>query len=221
MKKLLNVLLVSFLMALGHTATSNAEMGFNVGLSGNNSAFYGEGTETLEGDATATATREAGAFTANYLSAFIELDTGSVVLGVDYVPSDIDTPTNTNLQNGRTDSKGQKTNTVKATFQDLITAYAMVRAPYGLYAKVGYSMVDIITKENLGTGGSYNDVDTEGYTAGFGWEKEMDGGVLFRVEAMAAAYDDVQATSTSASTKSVEVNDMMSATARISIAKSF
>ena len=49
----------------------------------------------------------------------------------------------------------------------------------------------------------------------------MDGGVLFRVEAMAAAYDDVQATSTSASTKSGEVNDMMRATARISIAKSF
>ena len=204
-------------MATGLVTKSNS-MEFTVGASGNYSGFYGVGSENLGGDTTS----EAGAFTDSYPSVFIEIDTGQVAFGLDYVPSDISTPRNTNLQTGRTDSKGQKTNTVKAAFSDLMTFYGVARLPvYGLYIKAGYSMVDVKTQESLGTGGSYGDVDTEGYTLGFGVEHQADNGIKVRAEVMAAAYDDVSAISTAASTKKVDIDDMMGATARLSIAKTF
>ena len=68
--------------------------------------------------------------------------------------------------------------------------------------------------------------NTTGITAGIGYQHEMDNGLSIRIEATAADYDDVSASSSNRDSgesvaKKVEFSDMMSARGTISIVKSF
>ena len=67
----------SFLMAMGLVNSSSATIleGLSIGVSASHGAFYGEGTEDEELQDTGTSdTTEAGAFTADFQSIFIEYD---------------------------------------------------------------------------------------------------------------------------------------------------
>ena len=87
-------------------------------------------------------------------------------------------------------------------------------------------MVDL---EGITTGitSSYKDTDTTFVTVGFGYQYDTGAnGVFVRAEVAAASYDDVSVTSTTASTAGgdknvVELTDMLSANAKISVGKSF
>ena len=127
---------------------------------------------------------------------------------------DITTPENANIQ-------GSLTNTVKATFENHTTAYIALPVWGGLYVKAGGIYVDIKTQESLQTGGSYGNVDTTGYTAGLGFENEIQNGVSIRGEIMGSMYEDVSATNANTTDISIKVTDMMGASARFSIVKTF
>ncbi len=82
-------------------------------------------------------------------------------------------------------------------------------------------MVDVATQESLGTGSTYNDVDTTGYTVGLGYQYKADNGVFARLEVSVAEYDNITAASTADSSKEITVSDMYGAVGSFKIGKSF
>ncbi len=225
MKKLISSIIFALLVSF--PALSE----ISVGLSANYSGFYGEGTETeTNNDGGITKTQSAGAFEDNYPTVFAEYDAGSIIVGLSYAHEGIETPTNTNVQSSLNGDKTSKTNTVKAEFTNILTAYAIVPTPlFGLYVKGGYIQADIASLEVLGTGGSYPNADTTGIVAGFGIEKGF-GNMFVRAEVLGAMYDDIEVenankqkltASTETTAKKVKVEEMMSANATISVGYSF
>jgi hypothetical protein len=97
----------------------------------------------------------------------------------------------------------------------------MAQSEMGIYARLGFSSVDINTQETLGTGGSYNNVNTDGGTVAFGYQKTNDGGIFVRAEVAGTVWDDVSASNTTDSTKIIKISDMMSGGASIKIGKIF
>lgn len=211
------VLAICFLSFAG-IQTASAVEGLSIGAAMNYSGFMARGKETAtsSGNNIKTITEEDGAFDADYTSVFVEYAITDIVsLGLERNIDDITTPTNTNVRPDGT------SNTVKATFKDHTTLYANINMPFGTYLKLGYSMVDIATQEALGTGGSYKDVDTNGYTVGLGYQYNAANGLFIRTELSAAEYDDVRANGVVEADKEVSVTDMYGASASLKIGKSF
>ena len=216
-KSILSLIFSVLLATMGFTTSSNAigleglGIGFSVGTAG----YYAVGEEVTDNVETGVDnTKQSGAFQNDVGSIFIEYTAGPVTFGVDYHLEDITTPENTNIQ-------GATTNTVKATFENHTTAYIALPVWGGLYVKAGGIYVDIKTQENLGTGGDYGDTDTTGITAGFGYQHEVQDGFSLRFEALAARYEDVDATNSKNTTTSVKIRDMMGASGRVSLLKTF
>ena len=148
--------------------------------------------------------------------------TDIVSLGLERIADDISTPENLNVQQSGSGENGSGlNNTVKATFKDHTTLYANVNMPFGTYLKLGYHMVDVQTRESLGTGSKYGDVDTTGISVGLGYQYTANNGLFVRAEVTASEYDDVNATSTVDTSKEVEVTEMYGATGSVKIGKSF
>ena len=214
-------------MAMGLVNSSSATIleGLSIGVSASHGGFYGEGTEDEEVQDTGTDdTTEAGAFTADFQSIFVEYNLGPISLGIDYM-NEIETPKNTNIQ-------GATTNTVSGEFENHITAYAIVPVTFlgGLYLKAGVISVDVNSVENLGTGGQYGNTDTTGITAGLGWNHEALDGIHIRAELTAMQYEDISATNTGTNpdrlttddvATKVTISEMMGARASISLVKTF
>ena len=211
-------IIISLLLALGLATSSYAVSleGLSVGVAGSHAGFYAVGTENTDNDPTGVDdTTEAGAFTANHVSVFAEYSLGPISIGLDYIPQQIETPKNTNIQ-------GAITNTVKGEFENHTTLYGLIPLPLGgLYLKAGVVYVDLISVETLNTGGKYGDTDTTGAMGGIGYSIEAADGVNIRAEVTAVEYDGVSMSNSADGTKSVSLSDMMSAFGTISIVKSF
>tara|TARA_B100001996_G_C18462436_1_gene516642 strand:+ start:60 stop:728 length:669 start_codon:yes stop_codon:yes gene_type:complete len=222
MKKVLLILVASVFSF----STAMAEIMFTAGVSMNQSVFAAEGKERnydYTGSLQKT-TVEYGAFdTDKYASMFVEIGNGTVGVGFSYVPGELETPENVNTQvqitNGTsTDEK------VKASFESLTTLYLIGRLPvWGLYAKAGISQVDVDITETHASA-NYQDTDTDGFTIGFGIEKDV-GGLSVRAEIMGHDFDDVNANNGKAvgvaDANVIDVSEMIGATATISLLKNF
>ena len=225
LRKKIAILALSFVSFLGVQSASAME-GFSVGVAFNQTAFMGTGKETMTGsggDTTkAKVTEEEGAFEDTVESFFAEYAANDVLsIGVERFFDSVKTPENKNIQQTKTTGAGNISNTVKASFEDHTTIYANINLPYNAYVKVGYVMVDVATQESLATGSKYGDVNTKGYTVGLGYQFDAPNGVFIRGEVSATAYDDVNATSTTDSSKKVQVNNMYGAIGALKIGKSF
>ena len=217
MRKSILSLIFSVLMATGLITSSNAISleGLGIGFSVGTAGYYAVGEEQDDNNPGGVDdTKQAGAFQNDIGSIFVEYTAGPVTFGVDYHLEDITTPENTNIQ-------GATTNTVKATFENLTTAYIAMPVWGGLYVKAGAIYVDIKTQEKLGTGGEYGNTDTTGITAGIGFQHEVQDGFSVRGELLGSQYDDVKVTNAKNTTTSVQITDMMGASAKISLVKTF
>lgn len=198
----------------------------SVGISASTAVFAATGTETKVEDQNGAAgtldkTSEYGAFQDDFASIFVEIAGSDVVsIGLDYVPEAIETPENKNIQGSE---NTETENKVSADFEDLLTLYAKINVPLGgLYMKVGYSQVDVITKETMASGRGYKNVSTDGPMAGIGYEVSGDGGVSVRAEITGYQFDDVSADNGATTRKNtIEVSDMIGARGTISLVKSF
>lgn len=222
-KTKLKILAIVFMSFFGIQSVSAIE-GLSIGLGYNYSGFMGTGTETKTGSGASTSLKDVtvkdGAFTAEVASIFAEYAITDVfTIGVDMVAEDMDTPTNTNIQDNNIDAG--ITNNVSATFENHTTIYANINMPFSTYVKVGYNMVDVLTNESLGTGGKYGNTDTTGYTIGLGYNYKTPSGVFLRAELSGSEYEDVNATNSVDTTKQVTVSDMYGATAAIKIGYTF
>jgi len=214
--------LFGVLLTLG-LSTSAFSQGLNIGVQLNMMGFYGVGEEKPSNNAGNKDRKEAGAFTDEVFSVFAEYDAGPVSIGIGYIPETIASPENTNVQHTSDTNSTNLTNNAKVDINDIMTIYALVDIPLGgAYAKLGYREATVETKESLGTGGSYNDVDVEGmsFALGYNFDTGADG-FSVRLEAEAAQYDDVEATNNADTSTKIKVTDLMSASASISLVKSF
>ena len=217
MKKKILSLIFSVLLATGFTTSSSASVieGLGIGVSLGTAGYYGVGTESSDNDPGGVDdTKQAGAMQADWQSVFVEYGLGPIKIGVDYHFDTIESPQNTNIQ-------GATTNTVQVEFENHTTGYILLPIWGMLYAKAGVIYVDIATKESLATGGAYGDVDTTGALFGLGLNHDLDNGLSIRAEATAQQYEDVSATNSNNTTIKVDVTDMMGATARVSLVKTF
>jgi len=214
--------LFGVLLTLG-LSTAAFSQGLNIGVQLNMMGFYGVGEEKPSNNAGNKDRKEAGAFTDEVFSVFAEYDAGPVSIGIGYIPETIASPENTNVQHTSDTNSTNLTNNAKVDINDIMTIYALVDIPLGgAYAKLGYREATVETKESLGTGGSYNDVDVEGmsFALGYNFDTGADG-FSVRLEAEAAQYDDVEATNNADTSTKIKVTDLMSASASISLVKSF
>jgi len=206
----------------GEYYTSDAG-GVSIGLQGHTMGFYGVGEEIPSNNAGNKDRKEAGAFSAEVFSVFAEYDAGPVSFGIGYIPETIASPENTNIQRDSSALDTDITNTAKVDINDIITVYALVDIPLGnSYVKLGWREATVETKESLGTGGSYNDVDVQGYSVALGYMFDTGShGLSVRLEVEGAQYDDVEATNNADTSTKIKVSDLMSASGSISLVKTF
>ena len=124
-----------------------AEIGLNVGLSGNLAVFHATGQENENGEiASEDATGVAG-----YGSIFVEKTLGDrLLIGIDYVPTALESETSETVVEDITNSltSTNQTNKVQVDFEDLTTLYLGLNVTENLYVKAGMVQVDVITNES-------------------------------------------------------------------------
>jgi hypothetical protein len=219
MKKTITTILFSFLMIVN----SSAEIGVNIGLSGQMGLFSATAKEVDTGPTTTETNQDTEIAAVAYGSIFIEKTLGDrLAIGIDYVPSALesDTVESIKLDKTTTDTRSSKENKLKVDFKDLTTYYISLNLTENLYAKAGITNVDVITKENLGTGGSYGDTDLDGTTFGIGYNKQFDNNMFVRVEGNYMSFDGASVTSSNSDNK-VTLKSLDGVTGKISLGKTF
>ena len=225
--------LIATAVLLGSISLANAEQ-FRVGISVMGAGFEADGAkEIFSGDHSSNTTstkvtkdsasekeNAEGAFALG--SVFAEFQANDEIsLGVSYVPHSSDSEETENIQNMGTSFTAQATNKVKVSFEDLVTVYALANLNENFFLKAGYMQVDLITEENLGTGGAYGNDTLDGYTIGLGYNMDLADGMFVRAEAAYMEIDGTTLTNTNDSTKSVSADGITGYGAAVSVGKSF
>jgi hypothetical protein len=224
------IILTLFLGLLMFTTKASAELGINVGISGQLGLYAATATEFDEGTHGTTSgpdetNKESEFLALGYGSVFIEKTLGQYLLvGIDYVPSALETETNESLRNDKTTDEAtftQATNKVQVDFEDLTTYYIGLNlGDSGAYVKAGIVTVDVITNESLGTGSTYGNTDLDGTLIGLGYNRDFDNGMFVRAEGAYTEFDGASLTSSTTVNK-ITLNSLDGVTGKISIGKSF
>ena len=214
MIKKIKTIAISSLLALFGFANAQAIDSYAVGLTGSWGAYEATGSETV-----ATSKQsDSGEIEVTLGSVFAEVDLGMLVIGVDYIPFEADSESVTNV---RADNVSTGTNTASVTISDHVTAYIL--APLGdsgVFVKVGYSEMDMETKENLATGGKYPNATINGVHAGIGFEADVDSNMFVRASVNYHEYDNVSVTNQNNSDISVSA-DLDGYSAEVSVGRRF
>lgn len=207
--------------------SASAEVGINVGISGQLGLFAATATETDTGThGTTTGDNETNSDSEfiglGYASIFVEKELGRFAIGVDYVPSALETETSETIVDDQKDgaATAKKTNKVQVDFEDLTTIYLALNVTENAYVKAGYMQVDVITNESLGTGSTYGDTDLNGTSIGIGYHKDFDNGVFLRAEGNYMEFDGASVTSSSGSQK-ISLDSLDGVSGKLSLGKSF
>ena len=223
MKKLL--LAMSGLLLLVNAAS--AEIGVNVGVSGQLGLFVATATETDTGTHGTTTdadekTQESDFLGIGYASIFVEKQLGRFAIGIDYVPSALETETmESEVDDITTTNTSSNVNQkVQVDFEDLTTIYLALNLTENAYVKAGYMSVDIITNETLGTGSTYGNTDINGTSLGVGYHKSFDNGMFVRAEGNYMEFDGASLTSSSGSQK-ISLDNLDGVSGKLSVGKSF
>ena len=217
-------LIITTFLACIYSFTASA--GVNVGISGQMGLFTATGSET---HADATDSAAAGAYkksdteigAAGYASVFLEgVLQDRFLVGIDYVPAALETDTVESRRSDKTSSATASNveNKVQIDFEDLTTFYVGLMVTENMYVKGGMVTVDVITNENLGTGGTYGNTNLDGSMVGVGYNKTMDNGMFVRVEGNYMEFDGQSLTS---GDMTVKLNSLDGVTGKVSIGKSF
>ena len=217
MKKL--IIAISSIWLLTVSSAISMEFRPSVGISGNIAVYAATGTEenfNNTGASVDTTVDEHGAFVAEYGSIFVETALSDTVsIGVDYA-SDFETPENISNE----DQTNQRS--VSAEFSHLTTLYAKLNLPLGgAYLKLGMSQANVTSNENGGSGNSYGNDTTEGFTVGVGYNHEVVDSVSVRLEVTGTDFSDVTVNNGQTNKTQITVKEMIGARGTLSIVKSF
>ncbi len=225
--------LLATVVLLGSISLANAER-FNLGINVSGGLFEADGAEEIfsgnhSSNTTSTkvtkkssAENEQAEAAVLMGSIFAEINLNdNISLGASYVPHSMDTETTENIQNREGNAfTAQKTNTVKLSFEDLTTVYVLLRNQ-NVYIKAGMVAVDVITEENLGTGGAYGNTDLDGSMIAVGYSMDLADGMFARFEANYMDLDGATVTNANDTNKSVKADGITGYGAGISVGKSF
>jgi len=223
------IILTLFLGLFMFTTKASAELGINVGISGQLGLYAATATEFDEGTNGTTSgpdetNKESEFLGLGYGSIFIEKTLGQYLLvGIDYVPSALETETSETIvdDKGATDASTRQTNKVQVDFEDLTTYYVGLNlGDSGAYVKAGIVTVDVITNEKMGTGSTYGNTDLDGTLIGLGYNRDFDNGMFVRAEGAYTEFDGASVTSSTTVNK-ITLNSLDGVTGKISIGKSF
>jgi hypothetical protein len=213
---------IAILMFFGTFSIASAEVGVNAGVTGNMGVFSVDAEETMGTTDKNKGDSAIGAF--GYASIFVEKELGDYfAFGIDYNPTEMDSEqTDTNKKCSDVGSETASCNqVVKVSFKDMTTFYATVNVTENLYVKAGIGEVDVITKESLGTGGTYGDTSLDFNVFGAGYNKDLLNGLFVRAEGNYMDFDDIKLNSKTGETRFIKASNMHGASAKISIGKSF
>ena len=218
---------IALVMLLGSFSMASAELGVNVGISGQIGAFEATAREH-EGSTTAASREISGkddVLTAfGYGSIFIEKTIGRFAIGIDYVPEALESDTSStsrpDLLAKASGAAATVVNKVQVDFQDLTTVYAQFMITDTLYINYGMISVDVKTKESLGTGSTYGDTDLSGTSVGMGYHHNFDNGMFIRASGNIMEFDGASMTSAN-SMNVIKVDQINGASGKLSIGKSF
>ena len=226
--------LIATVVLLGSISLANAEQ-FRVGVSVFGGVFEVDGAkEIFSGDHSSNTTStkvtknakdekedaEGGFALGSVFAEFQATDQLSV--GVSYVPHSSDSEETQNVQNQEALAfTAEATNRVKVSFEDLVTVYALANVNENIYLKAGVLQVELITEENLATGGAYDNDTLEGFTVGIGYNMDLDDGMFVRAEVAHIEIDGTTLTNKNDTTKSVSADGINGLGAAISVGKSF
>jgi len=226
--------LIATVVLLGSITLANAEQ-YRVGISVLGAGFEADGAkEVFSGSHSSNAsstkvTKNAsdekenaeGAFALGSIFAEFQAN-DQLSVGVSYVPHSSDSEEAQNVQNQEVGAfTAEATNKVKVSFEDLITVYALANLNENVYLKAGIMQVDLITEENLGTGGAYGNDTLDGYTIALGYNMDLADGMFVRAEAAYLEIDGTTLTNTNDSNKSVSADGITGYGAAVSVGKSF
>ena len=223
--------IITILISLFSYSIASAELGVNIGVSGNLGGFAAKADENIDERKT---TADEVAVVA-YTSLFIEKTLGQyLTLGVDYLPSALSTDTKEDNKcdltivgtgNSAHGVCSATVNSVKVDFSDMTTIYAALNLNESFYIKAGMVTVDVNTKEALATGSTYGNKSLDGTMFGAGYNKTLDSGIFFRAEANVMEFDGATFTSSTTagvvSANTIKLTQLNGATGKISIGKSF
>ena len=220
MKKLILTTVFSFL----YITSASADLGFNVGASGQAGLFSASAKE-FSGTINKDNGSEHGEV--GFASVFVEATMADrFMVGIDYVPNQLETETIETAKSDKvttgTEAVTARTNTVQIDFEDLTTIYAGFMINENLYVKAGVLTVDVITNESLETGAQYANTELDGSMFGVGYHNTLDNGVFFRLEGNYMNFDGTTVTATGTATDSkIQLTSLDGITGKVSIGKSF
>jgi len=178
----------SFLMILSSNALEK-----RIGVAAGYTSVSADGTETLK-DSSKKSNTEASE-TAIIPSIFAELamDNG-FGLGIEHVPgsADINSSTRSRADDDAETSGGNK---ASAEIDGLTSIYLIKTFESGFFVKAGQTSTTVNTKEVLGTGSTYKNVDIDGMIIGLGMHKANDSGFFYRVSGEYTDYESIKLTS--------------------------
>jgi len=216
-------LLLTCVLSLFYVTSASADLGVNVGVSGQAGLFAASATESTGTTKKGNGTEHGSA---GWGSVFVEGTLNDrFIVGIDYVPSALETDTTETAK----DDKGvgavtatMVTNKIQVDFEHLTTLYVGAMLTDNFYIKAGVTTVDVITNENLGTGASYGDAELDGNMFGIGYHNALDNGVFFRFEGNYLNFNGhtVNATGTAAD-NSIELRNLDGVSGKISVGKTF
>ena len=218
-------IILSIVLTVFSFTSASAEIGVNVGASGQVGVFIATAKDDDKNAAgTITKTQKTTDYmSAGYGSLFIEKTLGDkFAIGIDYVPQSLETESTevrrTHITTAYQEVTTSVENKIQVDFKDLTTIYAVFNVNENLYIKGGVASVDVITNENLGTGGAYGNTNLDATMFGFGYNKSMDNGVFFRLE---ANYLDFDGASLSSGDHTISLTSLHGLNGKLSIGRSF
>ena len=223
---------ITILIFLGSFSMASAELGVNVGISGQMGVFHATGTDKDTNTVGTMTETEDATGVIGYTSFFIEKTLGQyITVGYDWSADTLSSETASNVRcdNGTSAADTVKpstdgncrnlvTNTVKLDFSNMAQTYVAVNVTPNLYLKAGITSIDVATKEKLGTGGTYKDFTLDGTIMAIGFNKTFDNSMFVRAEGSYSEYDNQSLTS---GNHVITMKNFEGVNGKLSIGKSF
>ncbi len=217
-------LILSLFFSLAYIGSASADLGLNFGVSGQAGIFAASGKESNPNANTKGTGSEHGE--AAWGSVFVEGTFGDrFIVGVDYVPAALETETaetaKSDKRTASVETVTDSTNKIQVDFEHLTTIYAGMMITDNFYVKAGAMTVDVITNEDLGTGGAYGDTEMDGTMFGLGYHNALDNGVFFRFEGNYLDFGSASQTNTNNANRKIELTSLDGISGKISLGKTF
>jgi len=213
-------LTLAILMLLGSFSMASAELGINVGVSGNVGIFHATGVDTDITDEDTRTENAVGA--AKYQAVFIEKTIGSrITLGFNYNPGTVlssNTASNLNTHNEGDITQFNDTNTVQVDLEKMKQMYIALNITENLYVKAGTGTIDVITNEVMATDATYGNFTVDHSVIGIGTGGTFGSSFFYRVEANYMDFDNLSATS---GDHRIDLKDLQGAEAKFMLGKTF